>query len=208
MKVNKKLIALPLLIAIALSIAGFAYAHWSDEIKINGEIHMGSLTLAFIEIEPPVEYYWKGGVRYPGEPMGKDVATTTSTLEEPITDPHSGKSGWKKLGITITNGYPEYEVHCTFIIDNIGTTPLDIVGFNIYDPTGTFTWVSTGVGIGYFTDASGKPMVDVELVNTFIPYQLDPCNKDKMEIDIHLKEDALECHTYQFVVEILYSQWN
>jgi len=208
MYVDKKLIALPILTIIALSIIGVGVAHWSDLININGTINMGSLTLAFVEIEPCVEYHWKDGVRYLGEPMGKDVAKPTCWLDEPVTDPHTGKSGWEKMHILIENAYPSYEVHCTWVIDNIGSVPLDVIAFKIYDPTGELTWVETAVGEGYFVDAAGKTILNVMITNTRLPYQLDPCNRNKSETDIHVKQDALECHKYQFVIEIVYSQWN
>jgi len=208
MHANKKLIALPIIIAIVLSMAGFAYAHWSDLININGRIEMGSCTLAFVELEPCVEYYWKDGVRYLGEPMGKDVGKPHCELLEPITDPHTGKSGFEKVHILIENAYPCYEVHCTFVIRNIGNVPLDLIAFNIYDPTGELTWVPRGVGVGDFVDAGGTPILNIEIVNTALPRQFDPCYPEKLEIDTHAKQDALECHHYQYVVELIYTQWN
>lgn len=206
---NKKLVALPMLIAIALSIAGFAYAHWSDEIRINGEVHMASLTLAFREVEPCVEYHWKDGVRYIGEPLGKDVATPDSWLEQPITDVHSGKSGFEKMHINITNAYPCYEVHCTFVVHNIGTMPLDITGMSITDLTGALTWRGSGTTADPWvgTDNRGEDVINVLSVN-LVGEQLHPCEDEKAELDLHMKQPAEECHTYYFEVTIEYEQYD
>lgn len=209
MHVNKKLIALPLLIAIALSIAGYAYAHWYDEIKINGRVEMGSCTLAFMELEPCVEYYWKDGVRYPGEPRGKDVADPDCWLDELVTDIHTGKSGYKKMHIEVVNAYPCYEVHCTFVVRNIGTIPLHITGMTIIDPTGYLTFRGSGtypdpwVGI----DPDGFEVINIWSIN-LVSEQMEPCMPEKAELDLHVKQDALECHHYYFEVTIEYEQYD
>lgn len=209
MHVDKKLLALPVLTMIMLSIVGFAYAHWSDVININGTIKMSSLTLAFREVEPPVEYHWKDGVRYIGEPMGKEVAETTSTLEQPVTDPHTGKSGFEKMHIAVTNGYPCYEVHCTFVLHNIGSMPLHIVGRTIEDPTGELTFTGSGTTLDPWVgvDVDGNEVLNVLIVN-LVSIQLEPCMDTKAEIDTHIKQDAQECHTYQYEVTIMYEQYD
>lgn len=209
---NKKLVALPLLIAIALSIAGFAYAHWYDEIKINGRVEMGAMTLVFLELEPPVEYHWKDGERYPGEPRGKEVANTTSWLDQNVTDPHTGKKGYKKMHILIQNAYPEYEVHCTFVVRNIGNVPLDVTGMTITDPTGTLTFAGSGTHMDPwrgFVDKNQNGIQDPDeptVINIWsinlIGEQLEPCEPEKAELDIHIKQEAEECHTYRFEVTI------
>ena len=206
---DKKLIALPILIIIGLSVIGVGMAHWSDMIRINGKVEMASLTLAFREIEPPVEYHWKDGVRYPGEPAGKDVATTTSSLDEPITDVHSGKSGFEKMHIKIENAYPCYEVHCTFIVHNIGTMALDITALTITDLTGHLTFTGSGITADPWVGVNpdGKEVINVLSVN-LVGEQLEPCQDEKAELDTHLKQDAEECHTYQFVVGIIYEQYD
>ena len=74
---RKKLAAMALLIAIALSMFGFVYSAWTDYVTIDGTVNMGSLTLAFDYKEPPEchEYYLdhETGQLIPGEYEGKDV---------------------------------------------------------------------------------------------------------------------------------------
>lgn len=209
MHMDKKLIALPILITIAFSVIGLGMAHWSDMIRINGKVEMASLTLAFKEIEPCTEYHWKNGVRYPGEPAGKDVATPTSTLEEPITDVHTGKSGFEKMHIKIENAYPCYEVHCTFVVHNIGAMALDITGLTITDPTGYLTWTGSGTSADPWVgiNPDGDEVLNVWSVN-LVGEQLEPCEDEKAELDTHIKQDAEECHTYQFEVGIEYEQYD
>jgi len=193
------MLALPILLTTALSMIGFAYAHWSESIFINGTVNMGSLTVVFSTYEPPM--CWDK------DDLTKDVAETTCWYDNLVTDPHTSKEGYTKMWVVISNGYPSYWVHCTFILQNIGTIPAMIDSLVFSDPEGKLTWVSVTSNSGYFVDGAGKPIINIEVVNN-VPYQLDPCSKNKMEIDIDLKQDALECHTYHFEVGIVYEQWN
>ena len=38
--------------------------------------------------------------------------------------------------------------------------------------------------------------------------QLDPCTDEPVDIVLEFKQEAEECHTYRFVIEILAVQWN
>jgi len=203
---KKKLIALPLLTAIALSLVGFVYAHWSDVIYANGTIKMANMTLAFTTQEPPLVYE-------PPEPKGKDVGWTEAYYIGLFQDDHTGKWGYKECIIIIHNAYPCYDVGVVFVVENIGILPLHVYGFDITDPTGTLIWDPTQ---GALVDANGKPIINigiVDLVCKQIEPEDDPAtpekeNKSKAEIDLHIKQDALECHTYYFRVGILYEQYD
>jgi predicted ribosomally synthesized peptide with SipW-like signal peptide len=232
---NKKIAAIMLIIAITLSAVGIVYAHWSDTATINGEIKMGTLTLAFTTTEGPVanEYYhnlnpppdW-----LPGEAEGKDVGSCSAHYEDLITDKDTGKPGYKTLVINITNAYPQYAVHTTFIAHNIGTVPLFIYGVSLVgekkDHTGAHVfdlildwWVNTTSGhiegdIYEDRDSSGTVsagdllVMNFQIVDTLYPLQLDPCQSDKEEIDIDFKQEAEQCHTYTLTFSLLAVQWN
>jgi len=206
MHINKKLIALPILIAIALSVAGYAYAHWSDVIYINGTVHMANMTLAFTTQEPPIIYE-------PPEPKGKDVGWTEAYYDGLFQDDHTGKWGYEECIIIIHNAYPCYEVGVVFVVENIGLLPLHVYGWEITDPTGTLTWDPIK---GALVDADGKEIINIGIVD-LVCKQIEPEdvpgtpeheNKAKAEIDLHIKQDALECHTYYFKVGILYEQYD
>jgi len=205
MHMDKKLIVLPILVTIALSITGFGVAHWTDMIYINGTINMANMTLAFTTQEPPFIY------EVP-EPKGKDVGWTEGYYDKLFQDTHTGKWGYKEFIIIIHNAYPSYEVHCVFVVENVGILPIHIYGYEITDPSGTLTW---DLLKGALVDANGNEIINVRIVD-LISRQIEPednpltpevDNKAKAEIDLHIKQDALECHTYYFKVGILYEQY-
>ncbi|MEM0006665.1 MAG: hypothetical protein QXR89_00135 [Candidatus Bathyarchaeia archaeon] len=226
---KKKLSAIALIMAIALSAFGFVYAAWKDYIYIEGTIKMGSLTLAFDYFEPPksIEYWLNhtSGQLVEGEFEGKDVGYCSSSYKDLITDPHTGKKGYKTLVILVENAYPQYYVHTTFVLHNIGTVPIDIAKYEItgekkdkngtliynllwYDPDGDY------IG-SLYEDVNNNGKVDdgdIEVINLKItnklPYQIDPCNVNKAEIDMDFKQAAEECHTYLIHVRVVGIQWN
>jgi len=214
---NKKFAAVPLLIAIALSLFGFVYAHWSDYVKIEGTVHMGSLTLAF----DPTEFLDCIDIE---EVTGdKDIGSCDIyyNLTSYIYDEHTGKYGYKILVFNITNAYPQYEVHFTTVtIHNIGTIPIIISDFIVSDPTGELRWKwevppPTSPAKGFFwKDFDGDGVYDLGeeimnvLIKNFVGEQLEPCEAKKGEVDIDFKQPAEECHTYHFEIEIKGVQWN
>jgi hypothetical protein len=46
------------------------------------------------------------------------------------------------------------------------------------------------------------------LVDTLYPLQIDPCHSEKQEIDIDFKQEAEMCHTYTLTFSLLAVQWN
>jgi len=226
---RKKLAAISLLIAIALSMFGFVYSAWTDYVTIDGTVNMGSLTLAFDYYEPPEchEYYLDHatGQLVSGEYEGKDVGSCDAWYADLIMDEHTEKQGYKTLIILVENAYPQYYVHTTFVLHNIGTVPIDIAKYEItgekmdkdgnliynllwYDPDEDY------IG-SLYEDVNGNGIVDdgdIEVINLKItnslPYQIDPCNKNKAEIDMDFKQDAEECHTYLIHVTVVGVQWN
>ena len=207
MRTDKKMIALPVLIVIMLSMTGVAVAHWSDEIYVEGTVEMGSLTMAFDWYEPPIctEFHeeYPGGPLVQGELCGKDVGYTECWYEDVIEDPHTEKWGYETMVVEIHNGYPCYRAHCVFIVHNIGTIPLDICEFITTDPTGVLTWDPS---LSALVDNEGNPIITITHTN-LIGEQIDPCNQEKSEFDFHIEQDAEECHTYRFEIAIVYSQW-
>jgi hypothetical protein len=216
-----------MMIAISLSMVGYAYAAWYDMVYIKGHVEMGSLTLAFDYVELPecTEKHWNEDhtQKIPGEYKEKDVGDCDAWFEEEITDEHSGKPGYKKLVIVVDNAYPQYIVHTTFKLHNIGTIPIHIVEYEItgakYDSTGAqvgvLYWVDPDEDFigGLFEDRDGDGAPDTEVINLEITNdlqykQIDPCNTDKQEMDMDFKQEASECHTYKIWVTVWGIQWN
>jgi hypothetical protein len=218
------MLVIPFLAILAISIVGMAYAHWSDYITIEGTAEMGSLTLAFDYLVDPlcIEYYFNEttGKFEEGEYLGKDVGDCDAYYDDYIMDVHSGKEGYKKMYLKVNNAYPQYIVHTTFIVHNIGTIPIHLIEFNLWDPSGElkFWWEvpppgSPAKGLFYddlndndFPDL-GEERINVEIVN-FVCVQLDYCESTKGEIDIDFKQAAEECHDYTFMAELVGIQWN
>jgi len=116
---SKKLFATLAILIIALSIAGFAYAHWEKIITISGEVDTGKLDLIIISVSDDDET----GKPDPGK--DKDVADTTIEIDS--TDP-------ERAIVTITNAYPSYEVYIHLTIRNVGTIPAKLKEIRITAP--------------------------------------------------------------------------
>lgn len=215
---RKRMLALPVIVILAVSLAGFAYAHWSDMVYIEGKAEMGSLTLAFDpdEILSCVDNELL-------LPVPKDVGWCEIYYDPDsyVQDPHTLKDGYKTLVFVIHDAYPQYAVHfTTVVLHNIGTIPIHIIGMKIWDPMGVlnFEWVvppptSPSEGL-FWKDFNGNGVYDLgeEIMNVvivnFVCVQLDPCESTKGEIDIDFKQPAEECHTYYFAIEFEGMQWN
>lgn len=217
---NKKIGAMVLLIAITLSIFGFAYAHWSDMVTIEGTVDMGSLTLVFDESE---ELFLTWADNEPGLPEPKDVGWGEVNFDHAsrVDDVHTGKWGYKIMVFVIHDAYPQYEIRFTNVpVHNIGTVPLHITGITVWDPTDELNWEwtvppPTTPSSGFFwKDFDGDEVYDPgeEVMNVsiknFVSVQLDPCESIKGEVDIDFKQPAEECHTYSFMLTIECIQWN
>lgn len=217
MRMDKKTLALPMVILIALSIIGLGVAHWTDQVTIEGTVKMGTLSLAFKDtLYESYEYKRTAEGLDPTEGGKPWVCNTTYSFAEFVEDEHTGKKGYKKLFINITNAYPCYEVHQTFIVRNLGLLPADIIAFNITETCQGLVW-KQGKDPNYpgrfFGDlVDNKTGMEIPIINLNmtddLPIQLHFCSENKMEIDLHIKQEALECHTYCIVVEILYTQPN
>jgi len=99
---NKKFGAIPILLIFALTITGFAYAHWAKTLFIGGTVETGTLECKFV---PPL-------VMDDNE-IDKNVGGHSGYISD------DGKS----IIITITNAYPGYEVYTVFKVKNTGSVP-------------------------------------------------------------------------------------
>lgn len=195
------MIAIPIVVMITLSIAGLAYAHWTDLIKINGIVNTGTLNIGFVDVTCADKEY--------KEDLPKDVADCDCWLDEEVTDVHTNKTGYKKLWVNITNAYPSYYCDVTFVLQNLGTVPGVFKTFTLI-PTAPLDFIKTSATTweGIDTSMPGDPVVfNLEFVN-LMELQLDPCNKTKAELDIHFKQTAPECHSYEFEIEIGINSWD
>lgn len=203
----KKIGLICLALVLALAGLGFGYAHWSDQLYVEGTVKGGELMVGFTEVlvnethvdpEPPHDIIQ-------GEYLGKEVGSVTYEFEgyrEGHTDPV--KHGYEGVLVTISDAYPCYQVHITFVVDNLGTIPVIFEGVTISDPTGVLTY---DPDLAALVDDAGTEIINFTFVN-LIGMQLDYCENTKAEVDVHIKQEAEECHTYSFMVEIEAIQYN
>jgi hypothetical protein len=220
----KKIGLISLALVLALGGLGVGYAHWSDQLFIETEVVSGSVTLAWVEELPP-------GI-VDNETAEKNTAWGTQTFGEPVTDAKGGciftsaagavENTYKRMYLNVYEAYPCYEIRFTsIVVGNIGSIPVYLENFNIYDDTGEldFVWLDPPQldrdGVFYRDDdASGTRAADgsEDIINVtvknFVGTQLHSCDQTKGEIDLHLKQNADQCHTYRFVVELEGVQWN
>ena len=98
---TKKVMATFAVLMIALSVAGFVYAHWSDSVQIEGTVHMGELIVGILDIKD----CWDNE---PTLPVPKDVGKVKCTLEDPETSKHHDppQTVYHTMIVTVTDAYP------------------------------------------------------------------------------------------------------
>lgn len=167
------------LLLMALSVVGTAYAHWYETLYIDGTVKMGTLTIGFTEILGCTD-------KEEYHKLEKDVGSILCELSEPVTDAHTLKTVYKRLSVTLENSYPCYWGECHFTVDGAGTIP------GVFDG---LIWVI-------------RPPDWVEVDFSGFPCQVDPCTAYPSWIRIHTKQEAPECTTVNFALEVVYRQWD
>lgn len=214
---KEKSLAILICIITALSILGFGYAQWNDTITISNTMtfgQWGDLNMGFVQPLTCTEYHIDPTTEklVNGEYLGKDVGRFECRYDDEVTDTDTGKSANKTLIITLHNAYPSYEVHCNFTVENIGRLPLHINETVISDPNGILTWDPDQNAL---VDADGNPIINITITPELICNKLEPednpatpwpDNKAEFEMAIHITQNAEECPTYTFQVEIMYEE--
>jgi hypothetical protein len=204
----KKFGILCLALVLALGALGVGYAMWTDTVTISGTVSTNTVTIGFTEFtcqEMYQELPWDDQAPfYQGEYEGKEVASCTCDMSTRVDDPATGLYGYKVGTVTVTNGYPCYWCFVTFVIKNLGTTPVIIQEWQPVDPSGALTW---DANLNSLCDASGAPVLKFRSVN-LVGSQLHQGEDDKAEIDVHVEQPAAMDATYYFDIVITAVQWN
>jgi hypothetical protein len=103
---TKKIMATFAVLMVALMGVGYAYAHWTDTLLINGTINTGSINVKYTSVTcsdtgTDPDYT-------------KDVGSCTTGISD------DGKT----FTFTINNAYPSYHFLVTIVIKNFGTVPV------------------------------------------------------------------------------------
>jgi len=156
-----------LVLTLVLGSMGVGYAMWDKTLDINGTVNTGEVNLEIISASSD-----DIGID-PGK--DKDVGSTTVAI-----DP-----GLQSITVTVTNGYPCYEVYVHFTVHNNGSVPVKLQAVT----------------------ANAPPEITVEGWNA-LGEQIDPCENRDNTIHLHVEQSAAENATYTFNVEFYYVQWN
>lgn len=201
--INRKFMAVPMLLVFALVTIGFAYAHWSETPLITGTVDTSELDW---ELWTPVTcldgpgindygadcdwYNWQGD---------KDVGGPTQ-LELIDTDGDGDKD---QLKVSLINVYPVYFEAITFHVHNNGEVPLEfikvVIDGNEYT-SGTPT---------VFLDLDGDGYNDVKIKYLDnIGAQLHPCDFLEISIWILILQEAPEGRSLTFTIQLIAENWS
>ncbi|RLI26051.1 hypothetical protein DRO58_05855 [Candidatus Bathyarchaeota archaeon] len=200
---NRKLVAIPILLVFALMLTGFAYAHWSETLTITGTVDTGELDWEFctpitcLDIEGTNDYgadcewnNWQGN---------KDVGGPTE-LELKDTD---GDGDDDTLIVTLVNVYPGYFESITFHVHNNGEVPLEFIKVVING--NEFTSGTPTV----FLDLDGDDYDDVKIrYLDNIGAQLHPCDTIEISIWILVLQEAPEGQSLTFTIQLIAENWS
>jgi len=211
----KKFGLLCLALVLALGTLGVGYAMWTDEVTIRGTVTTNTVTLGFTEFDCTEKYEelpWGSGVFHNGEYEGKDVATVTCDYDASsyVKDQATGLEGYRVGTVTIENGYPCHWTFITFVVKNLGTTPVIIQEWQPVDPTGTLKWNAGLMSLCKYNPKTSEydiPILKFKTVN-LVGSQLHQGDEDKAEIDVHIEQPASMNAQYKFDIVITGVQWN
>jgi predicted ribosomally synthesized peptide with SipW-like signal peptide len=191
---KSKMVAAFALVMIALMVAGFAYAAWSETLTVSGTVKTGSVDAKFDkamsnngddwEDPPPPEGKldpcelgtWTNWNKWSGNRYAYDVAETKVEISR------DGKT----LTITIENAYPGYYPGVGFLVKNTGDVPIKFSSISI---TGDTSVLDIKYGGPVFSEV-------IEKGKTEWGY-----------IAIKVTDNAVEGATYTFTVTIEFKLW-
>jgi hypothetical protein len=191
-----KMTAIFATLMIALMAVGFAYAHWSKIITINGTITTGKLHL------------------YP------TFSATTDDKKGICKVTWDIDIAKNSLTVTIDKAYPCITVSGKFDLHNDGTIPAGLnswtftiygVKYDIYpgviSPSMTEDQVETALETWVKTQAGGAVTVTVDFAGSNF-WQIHPGEEPKLDFTIHFEEDLLQDKTFTFAMALEYYNWN
>lgn len=195
---NIKLVMLPTLVMLALLMTGFAYAHWSQNLYIVGNVDSGVLDwqFTFASAMDEVGNDWNCGDNFAPDPwrVDKDVGSTTIA----ITDPHT-------VTMTLTNVYPSYWTSASIYARNTGTIPL-VIENAIVDGVVVTHW---DMKVRLDLNDDGKNDIEIWWKANIFGLQLEPGDPTpETGFWVHVLQDAPQGETLEFTIGIVAVQWN
>jgi len=185
----KKIIGIFAILMITLMLAGFAYAHWSKLVTVDGTVTTGTF-----ELEPTCDIYII-------EPTDKDVAE----VGQEIVD--------NTVTYWIKNAFPSLKVYIKFDLHNTGFVPAGLYKINFTDSDGhewEYTAPNIPADMGPIIEGSLPAWIEVVSITWGgVPFgQIDPGDTAYVEFVIHFTEDTPQDYTYTFSFTLEYWNWN
>jgi hypothetical protein len=196
---RQQILGLFLSILVFVSVCGVGYSQWNDIIEIHTTMRFGNLTLRFV-----------GSPSCSDNDDAKDVGETTCEYDN--LDPEVG--GFKTLKVSITNSYPSCEAHCTFTLQNVGTFTEEVKNIVMKPGAGLITGetyvdaVGRIVGWQLIDAITNEPKLKVYIYDgtgsSLVTHVLDLKELLPGSMTVRVEENAGQCSTYSFEVEIAY----
>jgi hypothetical protein len=189
---------------------GVGYAHWFETVDINQSVDTGKVCIGFSKQNTSEPF---------GEFEDKDVGSITCELVGDIKGyvDYAGVPTPVYAGIEVlmANAYPCYQTALFADVANCGTIPVksDITYTMVrIDPdTGAVIEVLTveevSPGSYVFKNAAGIVVFSMDVVN-LVGAQIHAGEKDVVEFDFHLKQEAEQGAIYILTIYITATQWN
>ena len=147
---TNKVFALLAMTLIALSAAGYAYAHWSDSVKIEAQVYTGNLEIVLTEKWQEI-WVWVDGTTWVEQDMlgqhNPDYALKEDVMvcyDDWVGDPvveicdyapedcEQFKDMYKEVKFAIYNVYPETAFETYTHIHNVGSIPAHWIGAEVF----------------------------------------------------------------------------
>ncbi len=169
-----------LVLVLALAVAGFSFAAWTEAININGTVNTGDIDPIFTAAFTNDDGVVNDEQLDPGDDgtdpgQDKNVASKTAAI--------SGDQ--KTVTCTINNGYPGYHADTFVTIKNDGSVPVTITGAVVDAPA----------EVTVTTDGIEGQTLDAGASITGVVHQT-------------VNDNAAETDTYNYTVTITAAQWN
>lgn len=202
----KKVVIFNLILLVGLTLLGLGYAWWSKTLTTQGKVSTGEVDWEFEggtfnckdPIVPPTND-WNCDFGFLNiRQVDKNVGGTIGVFEDP-----DGDGDFDTLKVTFDNVYPCYYEHITFWVRCNGSMPIIIkkVIIDGHEFTGLPSYVTLDL------NGDGKNDVEIRYGDNF-GAQLDPGISADMSFDIHVLQDAPQCESLSFTIEIVAGQWN
>jgi hypothetical protein len=181
---TKKIGAIIATLAIVLSAFGFAFAHWTDTLVIEGTINTGTLI---------GELTWE--VWLPNENDKTDLGYQEVATVECEGSDTDDDSYIDTLDFKLHNVYPSLNVLVIIDVHCRGTIPIALTGFE-EDVSGMNGIIMTRQGQGWYSPDGATPE------------QIDPCQTLYYYWLFHVEQETAQDSEGEFTVTIELTNWN